>query len=407
MTQSCVNISENGRYFVDANNSPLFWMGDTQWNLFRCHTLEEAEIILKNRSENGFSFIHVFMLGVSNEFMGANDVEGSPVYGEAFPNNDPSSPNAAYFDHVDSIVKLAWKYGIYLVIGLDHPRINLVNIDTAQAYGQWIGERYKDYPNIIWVPTSAVPHGKNLDIMRKIVFGLKEKAGVPHLITSHPDPVNPIATSGIAHDEQWLDFNCVQTFKDIDLIPGCVAIEYCRVPAKPAVMAEGAYENGPEYGFEVTPYLIRKQAYMTYFMGGHYSYGHNDNWRVHPTWKSSLDSPGAKQMKILSEIFTSRKWWQLEPDQSIFHNDAYSDTIPGIAYGLKSSFGDLLMAYAKRPTTFPVNMEKMKTKHQIAATWINPADGSTIILGKFIPEGMQMFSTPPGWEDSLLILESI
>jgi hypothetical protein len=406
MAQSYVKVAKNRRYFVDANDNPLFWMGDTQWNLFRCHTLEEADVILKNRSEKGFSFIQAFLLGVSNEFFGANVVAGSPVYGEAFPNNDPSSPNEAYFKHVDSIIKLAWKYGICLVISLDHPRIKLVDMDTAQAYGQWIGERYKNYPNIIWVPTNAVPQGKNLEIMRRIVSGL-EKAGVPHLITSHPDPVNPIATSGIAHDEQWLDFNCIQVFKDIDLIPASVAIEYCRIPAKPAVMAEGAYENGPEYGFEITPYLIRKQAYLTYFMGGHYSYGHNDNWRVNPTWKSSLDSPGAKQLKILRDIFTSRKWWQLEPDQSIFHNDKYSDTIPGIAYGLKSTSDDLIMVYARRPATFPVNMEKMHTKHQVAATWVNPADGSTIMLGKFKPEGMQMFSTPPGFEDSLLILECI
>ena len=34
-------------------------------------------------------------------------------------------------------------------------------------------------------------------------------------------------------------------------------------PTKPVLMEEGAYEHGSEYGFEVTPPWIRRQAYST------------------------------------------------------------------------------------------------------------------------------------------------
>jgi hypothetical protein len=34
-------ISDNGRYFNDAGQ-PNFWLGDTQWNLFRCHAPDSA-----------------------------------------------------------------------------------------------------------------------------------------------------------------------------------------------------------------------------------------------------------------------------------------------------------------------------------------------------------------------------
>ena len=38
-----VKVSENGRYFVDQQNNPVFWLGTTQWQIFRDYTLEEAE----------------------------------------------------------------------------------------------------------------------------------------------------------------------------------------------------------------------------------------------------------------------------------------------------------------------------------------------------------------------------
>jgi hypothetical protein len=30
-----VKVSENGRYFVDQKGQPVFWLGTTQWQLFR------------------------------------------------------------------------------------------------------------------------------------------------------------------------------------------------------------------------------------------------------------------------------------------------------------------------------------------------------------------------------------
>ena len=83
-------------------------------------------------------------------------------------------------------------------------------------------------------------------------------------------------------------------------------------------MAEGAYEHGSEYGFDVTPLWIRRQAYYSYLAGAHHTYGHNDSWRVLPTWKQALDAPGATQLGLLKKIFLDRKeWWQLVPDQAI------------------------------------------------------------------------------------------
>ena len=47
-----VKVSENGRYFVDQKGQPVFWLGTTQWQLFREYTLDDARtIIAKTQGE--------------------------------------------------------------------------------------------------------------------------------------------------------------------------------------------------------------------------------------------------------------------------------------------------------------------------------------------------------------------
>ena len=35
-----VKVSENGRYFIDQKGRPVFWLGTTQWQLFREFSLK-------------------------------------------------------------------------------------------------------------------------------------------------------------------------------------------------------------------------------------------------------------------------------------------------------------------------------------------------------------------------------
>ena len=55
----------------------------------------------------------------------------------------------------------------------------------------------------------------------------------------------------------------MQTWKRVELIYPLVTKDYNLKPMKPVLMAEGAYEQGSEYGFDVTPLWIRRQAYYT------------------------------------------------------------------------------------------------------------------------------------------------
>src|ERR1035437_2083573 len=56
-----LKISDNGHYFLDRNNHPFLWQGDTQWELFRYLTVEDAKDLLIERIKQGFNVIQVMI----------------------------------------------------------------------------------------------------------------------------------------------------------------------------------------------------------------------------------------------------------------------------------------------------------------------------------------------------------
>jgi hypothetical protein len=243
-----------------------------------------------------------------------------------------------------------------------------------------------------------------LPIMRELAAGLRAGDEGRHLITFKPDPTPHPA--GFAHEEGWLDFSCMQTWKWVEKIYPMVTQEYTLKPVKPVVMAEGAYEHGSEYGFEVTPLWVRRQAYYSFLSGASHTYGHNDSWRVLPTWKQALDAPGAIQMGLLKKIFQERKeWWHLVPDQSVM---ASGGTTNGQVLNLAARHkdGQWLMVYLGGRASFSVNLNRLAAADVIRAVWIDPRTGEPSRAGRLRNSGVESFSTPDGWEDALLILEA-
>ena len=243
-----------------------------------------------------------------------------------------------------------------------------------------------------------------MPILRELAAGLREGDGGAHLITFKPDPA-PYSSSFI-HGESWLDFDSMQTWKSVELIYPMVTKDYHLTPVKPVLMAEGAYEHGSEYGFDVTPLWIRRQAYYSYLAGAHHTYGHNDSWRILPTWKEALDAPGATQLGLLKSIFEARpEWWYLVPDQGIFASGGQtSGQILNLAARHKD--GRWAIVYLGSRATFSVNMDRLTAGKTVKAFWIDPGDARETAIGTFTNEGRRTFSTPDGWEDALLILET-
>ncbi len=392
-----VKVSENGRYIVDQNDHPVFWLGTTQWQIFREYNLDEARTTIENVKSKGFVFIQAMLMGVG-------DGTQANTHGEKpWINDDPLTPNEAYFLHVDSVIQIARKNDVIFSITMYHQRYrNCITLENARAWANWLSSRYKDVPNIVW---SMTPEAREefIPILRELAAGLQEGDGGSHIITFKPDPA-PFSSSFI-HREDWLDFNSMQTWNSTNLIYPMVTHDYSLEPVKPVLMAEGAYEQGSEYGFDVTPLWVRRQAYYSYLAGAHHTYGHNDSWRVLSSWKEALDAPGAFQMGILKEIFLDLKeWWFLIPDQSILTSGG---NIAGDLLNLAARHkdGKWLIVYLASKDTCSVDLGKITGSNTVNAFWIDPRTGNSNTAGSFQKDEEVSFITPVEFEDAILLLK--
>jgi Protein of unknown function (DUF4038)/Putative collagen-binding domain of a collagenase len=106
-----IRVSQNGRYFVDAQGKPFYFLADTQWELFRRYSLSEAKLILENRKAKGFTVVMVMLTGVG-------DGTGPNLEGQhPWLNDDPATPNPDYFTNMD---------------------VDLTKISGARSEAEWI-----------------------------------------------------------------------------------------------------------------------------------------------------------------------------------------------------------------------------------------------------------------------------
>src|SRR5262249_179348 len=103
-----IKVSPNGRYFVDQKGEPFFWLGATQWQACRDYTVDEAKTILDTSKKNGFTVIQVILLGIGDGT--APNVNGQ----KPWINDNPLTPNEAYFQHADRVIEAARERGIVL-----------------------------------------------------------------------------------------------------------------------------------------------------------------------------------------------------------------------------------------------------------------------------------------------------
>src|SRR5207248_461771 len=160
-----LKASANGRYAVDNNNVPCLIIGDAPHSILANLNNADATTYLTDRGARGFNALWIELLCDSYTF--GYGSEGQANYGRDVNGNNPftstlaggfydlTTPNEAYWSHVDYIVQQAAANGLQCMFTpLDQggwTQTSLVNGTTrCQQYGQFLGNRYRNYPNIIW-----------------------------------------------------------------------------------------------------------------------------------------------------------------------------------------------------------------------------------------------------------------
>ena len=399
-----LKLSENKRYLVDQNNVPFLLQGDAAWSLIVGLTKEETEQYLKNRHQKGFNTLMVELI----EHKFCNNPPKNAYGEEPFTKpGDFSTPNEKYFAYVDWVIKKAAEYDIELLLapiylgyqGTDEgwfEEVLATDPEKCLEYGRYLGKRYADFDNIIWLMGGDRNPGPASEDVNVVALGIKE-FDKRHLFTAHCAPETSAADGYSGYE--WLDLN---TAYSSQIVYQKVLTEYNRSPVMPVMLIESTYEG--EHG--ATHVQIRRQAYWAVLCGGFGNvFGNRPIWLFDSGWQAAMDTSGSISMMYWGKLFNSRKWYELIPDQM------HEVVTKGLGEFLSLDYliatrtedGSTVIAYMPTSRTITVNMS-MISGSKANAWWFDPQTGKATSIGEFPTNGSKDL-TPPREGDWVLVLD--
>jgi len=402
-----LTVSDNSLYLVHKNGVPFFWLGNTAWLLPERLNREEAEYYLAKESKAGYNVEQIQVL---------NAIPTYNVYGQQANNAefDFSKVSRAgvygYWEHLDYIVDVAERNGIYIAMDcIWGSMLKDMDVKKAQALGTFLGNRYKNKPNVSWMIGGDVRGDKSPEVWDALARAIR-KVDSNHVMTFHPR--GRTTSAWWFNDREWLDFNMFQsghrrygqrngdgdyTIKDNTEEDNWryVDMSFDKKPIKPVLDGEPSYEDIPQglHDFSAPrwqDYDVRPYAYWSVFAGsfGH-TYGPNSimqfirpglmsSYAATKPWWEALEDPGRNQMKYLKWLILTFPFTERVADQSIIasQNGERYDRI------IATRGNDYLLVYNYSGKPMQVDLTKISGSKK--NVWLmNPSDGSLTYLGLY------------------------
>lgn len=417
-----VVVSPNGRYLVDRQGDPFLVIGDAPQALMVNASPSEADFLLANRASHGFNSVWIML--ICNAYSGgradASTFDGIKPFATA---NDLSTPNEAYFARCDEVIRSAADRALNVILdpadtGGFMPLLRANGLDKCREYGRFIGSRYRGFDNIIWMSGSDFQSWRTESdnaLVKAIADGIKE-TDPGHLQTLQLD----YFVSSSSDDPLWsglIGVNAAYTY-----YPAYAEVleDYGLTPAKPVLLIETDYEG--ENGADAE--RLRRQEYWSLLSGacGHV-FGNTYVWPIRAGWKNNLDTTGVVQFGYCRDLFESRPWPSLVPDQehtlvtagfgAFWSGGTASYGISQNDYVAAAATPDGKLALAYVPTTRTITVDLARLSGSVTARWYDPVLGTyrSITGSPFANTGTQTFTTPgvhaDGAGDWVLVLEAI
>jgi hypothetical protein len=362
-------------------------------------------------------------------------------YGNApFNGADFTNENPAYWKRVDQTLSWAAARGItvfaspaFVGYGCKNGYCESYRKSSAAvltAYGEFLGNRYKGFSNIIWlIGGDADPADTNVQSkLYALAKGIKSTDNV-HLMTT--ENYRGASSEDVWSGAPWLDLDALY-LKPAD-IPAKANADYLA-GTYPVFMFEDWYEGDSR----MTELDVRKEGYWAVLSGCTLGrlFGNNSIWTFNSgpipaaPWKDQLSSAGSVGQSILGKLFRSREHWLLVPD--IDHDvmtagydprpplESAKERLRSIVYhfpirtgnnlsvAARTSDGQTIIAYIPSGNLAPITMEMGKITDAASRAncwWFNPHDGSSLSIGTFAAAGSRTF-TPPDAKDWILVIDS-
>lgn len=440
-------VHKEGRFLQKENGEPFFWLADTAWELAHRLNRTEVDTYLQDRANKGFNVIKFVLLAELDGLTDANAYGDLPLmdYSPSKPvvteGNNPDNPEEYdYWDHVDYIIDRCGELNLYAgVLPTWGDKVlrkwgsgpEVFNTSNAYTYGWFLGDRYKNRKNIVWIlggdrPAAEGPKDKR-EIWRAMAEGIADgvngvnnqdgKADYSKTIMTY-HPIGGKSSSDWFHEDEWLDFNMYQSghaYHDNTFVWTQMKTDWDKIPAKPSFDGEPNYEDNPSKWFN--DYDVRKASYRSVFAGGMgITYGAHGIWQMYAPgrnaigscrkyWYDSLNLPGASQMVHLKNLMLSRPYFVRIPDDTLVEEIGTSGDRMAAT---RASDGSYAMIYFPRETLIRKIFASKLSGAQIKAWWYNPRDGKcydqqgneTLKPFKEFDKTDVIFN-PPGENDSL------
>lgn len=416
-----LRVSDNHRHLEGADHQPFLVVGDTAWSLIAQLNDDDVRKYLDDRAQRGFTAIIVNL--IEHKFATHAPADNRGVAPFVRP-GDIAHPNPEYFDRAHRIIEMANSRGLCVFLcaaylgwgGGDegfYKEIDKAGPEALRAYGQFLGTRFKDLPNIVWMmggDYSLKPDQRWT--ANELVAGLHE-GGAKQLVTAHGGQTTAAETFG---EQPWLALNTTYRYQQ-DLYTPLLAT-YRHEPVRPFVLIETIYEGE----HDSTPAQIRREAWWAMLCGatGQF-FGNNPIWhfdgptlfKFPGTWQTALDSTGSRDIARLGRFFKSRPWYDLVPD--IDGKMVTEGGGSGITHVTAAHTPDHRLAILYVPADDQPSRElTLDLSHfpgPATVTWFNPAKDvePVSVKGTLAPAADQKVQTPgangAGANDWVLVLE--
>lgn len=412
-----VKLATGAHYLTDHCDRPYLMVGDSPWDLIVSVSTTDAITYLDDRHARGFTTVlvelieHFFQPNPPRNFAGDLPFTGTLAGGA----RDFTTPNEAYFAHADEIINAAAARGILVQLVPDYLGFEdtqegwydeMVANGTTRltTYGTYVGNRYKDFPNILWVE-GADRNPANSSIPSAVATAILA-ADSNHLHTAHMLR----GTSALDYwtTASWLGVDSVYVDPLTTPVYQAAQSAYTRSGWKPFFLIEARYEGE---GGSYTALLGRQQSYEAVLNGGMgANFGNSPVWSFSTGWQAALDTQGSRDTGRLATLFSSRHWEQLVPDVGHAFLTAGFSSGSVFASAAVTADGKLGMVYTPAVRNLTVDMTKMSGS--TTARWFDPTSGSftTVSGSPFANSGSHVFNpggtNGAGAADWVLVLET-
>ncbi|HXX48299.1 MAG TPA: DUF4038 domain-containing protein, partial [Myxococcota bacterium] len=293
-------------------------------------------------------------------------------------------------------------------------------VTKARAYGRYLGARYRDVDNIVWMSGNDFQTWQNPGddaVVQAVARGIQD-VDDRHI---HTVELN-YQVSGSLDDPTWAPI--IQLNASYTYFPtyGQVLTDYERPNSLPTFLVESNYDFTEAAGTTnppvSNPEILRRQAYWALTSGAAgQMYGNAFTWPFLSGWQQHLDTPGSRDMGLVRRLFESRRWYDLAPDDPptlvTAGGGTYAPTCDCMGdndyvTAARAPDGSLAILYLPAGNTISVDLSRMGP--HVRASWYDPTRGAFVPAHGALSNTTTVFQPPgnnhDGDPDWLLVLDA-